>query len=180
MASKSNTSGVQLLLLEEIGDLFSAPPASVLIHSCNCIGAWGGGIATTFKDKYPEAFKLYNKHCKDNKPADLIGTALLIAPCERSGPAHWIGCVFASKKFGRNKDKPSEILEATGSAMKDLLGQITREESGKIGGIYMCRINSGKFGVPWKQTKAIIEKTDIDMRGIPGEIHVVIPPEETQ
>src|ERR1700760_657960 len=141
MESGPTQSGVRLLLHEEIGDLFVAPPTSVLIHSCNCIGSWGGGIATIFKDKYPEAFKLYNKHCKENKPADLIGTALLIAPCETSGPAHWIGCLFASMKYGRNKDKPSQILEATGNAMKDLLGQIAREGSEMIGGIYMCRIN---------------------------------------
>jgi ADP-ribose 1''-phosphate phosphatase len=178
MDSVPTISATEFHLLEETGDLFEAPPTSILIHACNCAGSWGGGIATMFKDKYPQAFKLYNKHCKQNQPADLVGTALLIAPCETSGSPHWIGCVFTSKKFGQAKDKPNQILKATESAMRHLLQQIASEGSEKIGGIYMCRINSGKFGVPWKNSKAILEKIQVDMKGMSGDIHVIRPPEE--
>ena len=36
---------------EYAGDLFSVPEGSVLIHSCNCQGSWGGGVAAAFRDK---------------------------------------------------------------------------------------------------------------------------------
>ncbi|KAM7182693.1 hypothetical protein V8F33_014098 [Rhypophila sp. PSN 637] len=73
----------QLIRITDIqGDLFSAPPNTVLIHACNAIGSWGGGIALAFRKSYPEAFKIYNAHCKrySSDPRKLVGTALLIPP----------------------------------------------------------------------------------------------------
>ncbi|KAK4211155.1 hypothetical protein QBC37DRAFT_427521 [Rhypophila decipiens] len=73
----------QLIRITDIqGDLFSAPPNTVLIHACNAIGSWGGGIALAFRKSYPEAFKVYNAHCKrySSDPRKLVGTALLIPP----------------------------------------------------------------------------------------------------
>ncbi|OKL58438.1 ADP-ribose 1''-phosphate phosphatase [Talaromyces atroroseus] len=80
------------------GDLFDAPDGAALIHACNCLGSWGGGIAKSFKNKYPAAFKTYNAHCKrflktrqpytivhstTGKPRTInvpLGTALIIPP----------------------------------------------------------------------------------------------------
>jgi ADP-ribose 1''-phosphate phosphatase len=176
MAEASPSSPINLIEVE--GDLFDAEPESVLIHACNCVGSWGGGIATTFKAKYPEAFKVYQGHCKENNPSDLVGTALLIAPCERQGPSHWIGCVFTSKRYGRNKDSKDMILQATKTAMEDLLQQIAQEGKLKIGKVSMCRINYGMFKVPWSETKDVLRSLDVDMKGMITEIHVVRPPGE--
>lgn len=76
MASSSN----RLTLNERKGDIFSAASNTLIIHACNCQGSWGGGIALAFKKHYPEAFKVYAKHCHDNEPKSLLGTALLIPP----------------------------------------------------------------------------------------------------
>ncbi|CAP71044.1 uncharacterized protein PODANS_6_4140 [Podospora anserina S mat+] len=70
----------KIVLTYEQGDLFDAPPNSVLIHACNTIGKWGGGIALAFKKSYPAAFEIYRKHCQEFTPDELVGTALLIAP----------------------------------------------------------------------------------------------------
>ncbi|PPQ67993.1 hypothetical protein CVT25_000473 [Psilocybe cyanescens] len=35
------------------GDVFSAPPGSILVHAYNTQGAWGCGTTLTFRDKYP-------------------------------------------------------------------------------------------------------------------------------
>jgi len=69
----SNTSDGNLCLIEEIGDIFSAPSNSILIHACNCQGSWGAGIAEAFKKYYPEAFTKYAAHCKKWRSEDLIG-----------------------------------------------------------------------------------------------------------
>ncbi|KAK4173496.1 hypothetical protein QBC36DRAFT_359834 [Triangularia setosa] len=87
-----------LVLAYEKGDLFDAPPNSVLIHACNTIGRWGGGIAATFKKHYPAAFEVYRDHCKKFTPDELIGTALLIAP--------------QSDKYWPLKDDEVELAEA--------------------------------------------------------------------
>ncbi|RMZ22927.1 hypothetical protein D0859_13037 [Hortaea werneckii] len=43
---------------------------------------------------------------------------------------HFIGCLFTSRSKGAKKwDSPSQILEATGSAMRDLLEQVVKQQS---------------------------------------------------
>lgn len=148
-------------VVEHEGDIFDAPDYAILIHACNCVGSWGGGIAIAFKERYPEAFSLYKEHCKESTPAKLIGTALLIPPSEEEGPKHWVGCLFTSKKFGRARDSPQQILENTRSAMEELIDQIALavRRSDTVSEVRICHINSGLFRVPWEQSKAIIEDT---------------------
>ncbi|KAF8195532.1 hypothetical protein BJ912DRAFT_1056765 [Pholiota molesta] len=78
------------------GDLFLAPPNSILVHACNTQGSWGAGIALAFK----------------------LGTCLLIP-----GDVHDIACLFTSRAYGKRKDTPEEILAATQGAVQDLLKQ---------------------------------------------------------
>ncbi|KAK0705055.1 ADP-ribose 1''-phosphate phosphatase [Lasiosphaeris hirsuta] len=161
-------------ITDKVGDLFDAPPNSVLIHACNCIGSWSGGIARAFRDHYPDAYRIYNAHCKRSLPERLAGTALLIAPRPDAGKQHYIGCVFTSKRFGRAKDTPAMILRSTAPAMLDLMRQVAAEmENGEeIGEIRMCRINSGLFSVPWQQSKRVIERLQLGEEDVPKDVEL--------
>jgi ADP-ribose 1''-phosphate phosphatase len=99
------------------GDLFLAPPNSILVHACNTQGSWGAGIALAFKRNYPTQFEQYKAHCKEHG-RDLVGTCLLIP-----GDVHDIACLFTSRAYGKRKDTPEEILAATQGAVQDLLKQ---------------------------------------------------------
>ncbi|KAK0201502.1 hypothetical protein DFS33DRAFT_1347824 [Desarmillaria ectypa] len=101
-------------------DIFSAPENSIRVHACNAKGSWGAGIALAFRERYPEAFIMHNQHCKEKGSATL-STCLLI-PGER----HDIAYLFTSKAYGRQKDKPEQILGATRTAMSDLIRQNTK------------------------------------------------------
>ncbi|KAK3944534.1 hypothetical protein QBC46DRAFT_279844 [Diplogelasinospora grovesii] len=160
-----------LRVVEKAGDLFDAPPNTVLIHACNTQGSWGGGIALAFKQRYREAYKMYRMYCQASgtfasRDGDLVGKARLIAA--DNGTQHWIGCLFTSKRHGRARDSPGAILAATGPAMQDLLKQIARynkrttRPENRIGELRMCRINSGLFGVPWERSKAVLEGIEVD------------------
>ncbi|PBK95741.1 ADP-ribose 1''-phosphate phosphatase [Armillaria gallica] len=133
-------------------DIFSAPGNSILVHACNTKGCWGAGIALAFRERYPEAFTVYNQHCKEEGSATL-GTCLLI-----SGERHDIACLFTSRAYGEQKDKPEQILDATRTAMSDLMRQNTKGKE-----IHACRINSGKFGVPWVDTERVLEELNVKM-----------------
>lgn len=153
----------RLKVIESRGDIFSAPPNTLLIHACNCEGSWGAGIAKAFKSHYPSAYQIYHAHCTSHTPEELIGTALLIPTCrggedddstrtrtksdrktkmttagnKQPNPSekqhkhqHFIGCLFTSRSKGAKKrDPPSHILDATGSAMRDLLEQVAKQPS---------------------------------------------------
>ncbi|RDB14854.1 ADP-ribose 1''-phosphate phosphatase [Hypsizygus marmoreus] len=134
------------------GDLFSAPEDSILVHACNTLRSWGAGIALAFRDRYPTQFTLYKAHCKEHGQS-LLGTCLLIP-----GDKDHIACLFTSRAYGKRKDKPEEILVATRSAVQDLVRQ---NRDGKL--LHACRFNSGKFGVPWEMTEAVLTEIDTTM-----------------
>ncbi|KAI6799733.1 hypothetical protein KC363_g2617 [Hortaea werneckii] len=56
---------------------------------------------------------------------------------------HFIGCLFTSRSKGAKKrDSPSQILEATGSAMRDLLEQVAKQQSNSKGTVEEDRLSS--------------------------------------
>ncbi|KAK6362915.1 ADP-ribose 1''-phosphate phosphatase [Orbilia blumenaviensis] len=140
------------------GDIFAAPPNSVLIHACNCQGSWGAGIALKFRQTYPAAYSIYRDHCLSSpSPALILGTTLLIPP-QRTDPCnHWIACMFTSVHFGRRVDPPEKILESTASAFEHLLSRVKNTPGGVPGALHACKINSGKFGVEWEKSRTILE-----------------------
>ena len=172
-SDKSEPSPNKMIVVEKVGDLFDAPDEAVLIHACNCIGLWGAGIAAAFKTRYPEAFIKYREHCTSNDVADLNGSALLIPPLEEDGPKHFVGCLFTSKRPGKGRDSPEEILQNTETAMIDLMQQIALKP--EISEIRMCHINSGLFNVPWENTKSLIEKLDFEDDNGPRTISAWVP-----
>jgi ADP-ribose 1''-phosphate phosphatase len=99
------------------GDIFTAPPETILVHACNTLGSWGAGIALSFKERYPAQFAVYKAHCKEHGQA-LVGSCLVIP-----GEGHDIACLFTSRAYGRRKDGPEEILKATKTAVRDLMMQ---------------------------------------------------------
>jgi ADP-ribose 1''-phosphate phosphatase len=165
-----------LSIIESTGDLFASPENTILLHACNCIGSWGGGIATVFKKMYPQAFLSYKAHCDSHTIDELIGTAYLIPPSETKPGTqkHWIGCLFTSRKYGRAKDKKEDILKNTAHAMSHLMQLL--EQHGQLNNhVYMCRINGGLFKVPWKETRDVLASLQVENE---NEVHVIRPENE--
>ncbi|KAK4235946.1 hypothetical protein C8A03DRAFT_17364 [Achaetomium macrosporum] len=182
------TPSSKIRITDRTGDLFAAPPNSLLIHACNSVGSWGGGIALAFRNLYPEAFQVYRAHCaaRSMTPEQLVGTALLIPPPppprrERNGGKeegggkkkrqHYIGCLFTSRRYGKARDSPERILSATGPAMRHLMRLVVEEErregAGVIKEVRMCRINAGLFAVPWERSKKVIEELELGEGQVP-------------
>lgn len=151
------------------GDLFSAPPESILIRSplplpshsqltsadaCNTLGSWNSGVAAAFKALYPWAHRIYVSHCH-SATTPLTGTTLLIPPQPADIKQHWIACLFTSTAYGKNVDPPEMILSNTTLAIRDLAGQV--ERLGCAGVWHAAKINSVRFRVPWESTVAVIE-----------------------
>jgi ADP-ribose 1''-phosphate phosphatase len=168
-----------LTLSLHIGDIFAAPPLTVLIHACNTQGSWGAGIAAAFRVKYPVAFTIYRRHCLDTHHPKTnpvpTGSCLLIPPSETKpgAPQHWIACLFTSARYGKGKDKPDVILRNTGPSVRSMLEQI-KEAQAKgegVGGLRMCKINSARFAVPWERTVAVLEGIEVE-EGWVGDVEV--------
>ncbi|HEY4263046.1 MAG TPA: macro domain-containing protein, partial [Schlesneria sp.] len=47
------------------GDLFSnTAGAQAFAHGCNCQGSMGAGIATGFRERYPQMYEEFHRKCK--------------------------------------------------------------------------------------------------------------------
>ncbi|EMD95870.1 hypothetical protein COCC4DRAFT_114219, partial [Bipolaris maydis ATCC 48331] len=154
-----STTSTTLSLTHHTGSLFTAPPHTLLLHACNTQGSWGSGIALAFKKQYPNAYTIYHAFCtkehslKAGNPMP-VGTTLLIPPVD-GDKGHWIGCLFTSRRYGKGKDGIAEILRNTGRAVEGCLGLLGLLGD-EVRSVRMCRINSGKFGVPWEGTEEVL------------------------
>ena len=149
------------------GDLFSADENSIFVHSCNCVGSWGKGIAAEFKKRFPEHYAAYNKHCKSHKPGDILGTALLLGPhLPGIKDKRWVGCLFTRPKPGKAPASKAEedrtrTCENTTKAMDHLLCQIHEHGKNETGEIAMPKINAGLFAVPWERTVEALKQVGV-------------------
>jgi ADP-ribose 1''-phosphate phosphatase len=150
------------------GDIFSAPPHTLLIHACNTRGVWGAGIALAFKKRYPSAYTAHRAFCRTNDVP--VGTAQLLHAGE-----HWTGCLFTSKAYGKKKDTPDAILKNTGAAMQMLM-ELVKVQGDGVGEVRTCRINSGKFGVEWERTERVLQGTEVQ-KGWRNKVGVWVPEE---
>jgi ADP-ribose 1''-phosphate phosphatase len=131
------------------GNLFDAPKGTIIAHACNTKGVWGSGIAKEFAKRFPVAAAIYRKHCLEHG-SSLLGSCLLIPAGD-----YTIACLFTSKNFGAYVDSPDSILTNTFSAVMDMILQNGGEKE-----IHMCKINSGLFNVPWKDTKKLLKSIE--------------------
>lgn len=131
----------------------------ILIHSCNCDGSWGGGIAYQMGIRYPRSEREYMKICSEGG-SDLLGTCSLLP--SYSDDNLIIACLFTSSYGGAGHGSKESILEYTKLALEDMYSQI---QDPKVAAnckavtaladykLEMPMINSGIFGVPWELTE---------------------------
>lgn len=128
------------------GDLFHAPRGSYLVHACNCMGRWESGIAKQFAERFPDAYYIYQKFCKDNNPQP--GSIKIIVD-----PEYYIVCLLTSQSDKKMIDPSRLIVEATGRCVSKLKMFIDRDKY-----VASPKINAGEFKVPWEETEAVIKK----------------------
>lgn len=161
----------KLQVLEQKGDLFDVPQNTLIAHACNCKASWSAGIASEFKKRYPQAYVQYNQACM-KEDIKLLGKSKIFKSSmsrkyiddatDDNRVTYYIGCLFTSYNYGKNKDTASKILENTKNSVEDLLLQVdicnrSTEEKDKIKEIRIPRINAGLFSIPWNKTKDILE-----------------------
>lgn len=137
------------------GDLFANRfEAEAFAHGCNCEGSMSAGIATGFKQRYPEMFAEYRRRCKADPPEFVLGS------------------VFAWKEPGKptvfnlGTQERGWHGRATYLAVEQAL-TVTRAllEADGIGSLAVPRIGAGFGGLSWKKVKAILERVFADWPG---------------
>lgn len=139
--------------------LFLKKYPHILIHSCNCDGSWGGGIAYQMAMRYPRSEREYNAICEEGGTS-LLGSCSLIPSYTEDNLI--IACLFTSSYGGSGHGSKESIVEYTKQALDDMYNQLQDPAvAASLGAVTplkdykleMPKINSGIFGVPWEKTE---------------------------
>src|SRR6516162_8213707 len=121
--------------------------AQALSHGCNCQGSMGAGIATGFRDRYPEMFTEYRRRCKAQPREFNLGDAWLWKDDEKP----WVFNLATQEGVWRARAS-YQAIEAALTSMRE---QADREG---VRSIAIPRIGAGHGGLSWKKVRAIIEQ----------------------
>ena len=134
------------------GDLFSAPKG-VICHQVNCKGNMGRGVAKTFREKFPHAFKQYVEYCHAFEGKDILGDVLIM----REDPYNVdTCCMFAQddwRGYGCNTDYAA--FHQCCDEIKDYIYN-TKEYNYPINMPY--NIGCGLGGGDWQIVYSILEE----------------------
>jgi O-acetyl-ADP-ribose deacetylase (regulator of RNase III) len=141
------------------GDLFANRfRARALAHGCNCQGSMGAGVATGFRDRYPEMFAEYRRRCKAKPREFNLGNVFLW----KAENQPWVFNLGTQEGVWRARAS----YEAIETALQSMWRQAAREG---IPSIAIPRIGAGHGGLSWKKVRAIIEGVFADW---PGTLYV--------
>ncbi|KAL8822101.1 MAG: hypothetical protein Q9191_007156 [Dirinaria sp. TL-2023a] len=148
------------------------------VDSSNARGAWGKGVAEEFKRRFPSAYVEYHDWCNPrevdqetlrNWQQTLLGDAKLTTVSHESDPRkikegdHWhIATLIVSESWGRGRSEKAPMLRYTGNALEDLNHQLSGRGLNNAP-VFAVRLNSGLFGVPWEETRAVLRAGPLNM-----------------
>ena len=137
------------------GDLFANRfKAQALAHGCNCQGSMGAGIATGFRDRYPEMVAEYRRRCKAEPREFNLGDAFLW----KTEDQPWVFNLGTQEGYWHARAS----YEAIETALETMKKQAIEEN---IASIAAPRIGTGYGGLSWKKVRAIIERVFNDWSG---------------
>ena len=141
------------------GDLFANRfKAQALAHGCNCQGSMGAGVATGFRDCYPEMFAEYRRRCKAQPRLFNLGDAFLW----KADDPPWVFNLGTQEGVWRARAS----YEAIEVSLRNMRQQADREG---VTSIAIPRSGAGHGGLSWKKVRAVIEKVFGDW---PGTLYV--------
>ena len=124
------------------GDIFESQ-AQTIVNPVNCVGVMGAGLALGFKNKYPQMFSVYQKHCFSG---DLTPGKLMLYKTDK----HWI-LNFPTKDHWINPSQMSYIE-------KGLEKFVSAYKTKGIISVAFPKLGCGRGGLDWVQVKALMEK----------------------
>lgn len=137
------------------GDLFANVfSAKAFAHGCNCQGSMGSGIATGFRERYPEMYERYRALCKAKPREFNLGDCWLWKPSKQT----WVFNLGTQEGIWRTRAS-YEAMEVSLQKMREL----ATDEG--VDSIAMPRIGVGYGGLSWKKVRAIVERIFDDWAG---------------
>jgi len=148
-------------MIERNGDLFTTD-ARAIGHGVNTHGVMGAGIAKTFKQRYPEMFKVYRRHCEIQALRPGMSMSWSGMPNVGEHDAKWVFNMASQENPGPDA-KYTWLFTAAA-------------ESARIAGgtgldrIAIPEIGCGIGGLEWRTVKRLLEIIENDIPNFEWEV----------
>ena len=121
--------------------------ADALVNTVNCVGIMGRGVASQFKESFPENFKAYAAACRRHEVNP--GRMFVFETGQLTPPRFIIN--FPTKRHWRGKSRIEDIE----SGLVALAGEI---RSRRIRSIAVPPLGAGLGGLDWAEVRSRIER----------------------
>jgi len=125
--------------------------AEVILHQVNCKGAMGSGVAKQVRDRYPQVYDVYKRHCKvmNFDHTVLLGTTCDVAVSEKGEP------VVICNLFGQDNYIGSGFCFTDYNALRKALEKV-KEKYGDKRIALPYRMSCSLAGGEWRAVEEII------------------------
>lgn len=130
----------------------------IIVHGCNAQGKMGSGLAKSIRDKYPQVYIDYQKHCQEYKER-LLGS-IVITPIN---PTLIIVSGITQEYYGRDPD----IVYVNYDAVREVFSKVSRLAWDAWLPVKYPAIGAGLANGDFEFIKNIIE---MELRGVPDHM----------
>ena len=112
--------------------------ADYIAHQVNCRGVMGAGLALALRRTNPKMFALYQQHCRQYSPLDLLGKSFI---CDN------IISVFGQLNYGRDKSVVYTDYSALRQAFSAIHKRLPIEKSIAFPFGFGCGLANGDWNI---------------------------------
>lgn len=124
--------------LKEITCDILKAPADYITHQVNCRGVMGAGLAKQIKIFNPKLYDIYQSHCRNYKPTDLLGKSFIY---------HNIISIFGQLNYGRDKSVVYTDYTALARAFQAIHKRLPIDKSIAFPYFMGCGLGNGQWDI---------------------------------
>ena len=124
-------------------DIFKAP-ANYIAHQVNCRGVMGAGLAKQIRTLNPKLYDIYQSHCRNYKPTDLLGKSFIY---------NNVISIFGQLNYGRDKSVVYTDYTALARAFQAIHKRLPIDKSIAFPYLIGCGLGNGD----WLIVESLIE-----------------------
>ena len=109
-----------------------------IAHQVNCRGVMGAGLALTLRRSNPRLFSLYQSHCRQHSPQDLLGKAFI---CDN------IISIFGQLNYGRDRSVVYTDYSALTNAFRAIHKRLPLDKSIAFPFGFGCGLANGDWNI---------------------------------
>ena len=118
-------------------DLLVAP-ADYIVHQVNCQGVMGAGLAKQIRILNPKVYEIYQSHCRNYKPTDLLGKSFIY---------NNIISIFGQLNYGRDKSVVYTDYTALSKAFQAIHKRLPIDKSIAFPAGMGCGLGNGDWNI---------------------------------